>query len=79
MEPALIKAVKKGEKDVAMTMVSSRYMSYELLCTTDGNDRNVLHHAVDAQIPDLVRRLIFVDSDQGRLRAQKDNKNKLPI
>ena len=68
-ETSLIKAVKKGHKDIALMLATSGYMDYDMLCMTDGMGQNVLHHAVSAAMTELVMKLIYFDSDSGKLRS----------
>ena len=82
-EPPLVKAVRKGYNDIANLILGlnrSKYLEYEqVLCLADNSGKNVLHHAVSKQATDIVRKLIYFDSDHGKLRSMKDTKNKVPL
>lgn len=55
-------------------------MTYDgVLCLTDSQDRNVLHHAVMKGHDGLVKQLVLLDADHARLRNQKDVRGKTPI
>jgi ankyrin repeat protein len=50
----------------------------EVICLSDSQGRNVLHHAVLKQHSDIVKKLIHLDSDYSKLRNLKDTKGKTP-
>ena len=82
-EPPLIKAIRKDRYDLLemiFKLPHQKYLDYDqVLCLTDSSYKNVLHHAVMKQHPDIVRKLLWFDSDHGKLRAQQDTKKKTPI
>ena len=71
-EPPLIKAMRKDRYDILemiFKLPHQKYLNYEqVLCLTDSSFKNVLHHAVMKQHPEIVRKLLWYDSDNGKLR-----------
>jgi ankyrin repeat protein len=79
-EPPMVKALRKDRYDLFEIMlgINPKIMTYEVLCLQDDTEKNILHHAVIKQHQDLVKKLIYLDSDHGKLRACKDTKGKTP-
>ena len=79
-EPPLIKAMRKDRYDILeiLLQINKKILTYDALCLTDEQGKNVLHHAVIKQHSDIVKTLIYLDSDFGKLRNQKDSKGKTP-
>lgn len=82
-EPPLIKAIRKDRYDLLLTMLSlnrDKMLKYdEVLLQQDQMGRNVLHHAVMKSHHGLVKKLIYLDTDSGRLRGMLDIKTKKPM
>jgi ankyrin repeat protein len=72
-EPPLVKAMRKDRYDLIEMMLKlnkDKFLQYDLvLCLTDNSGKNVLHHAVLKQHTEIVRKLLYLDADQGKLRA----------
>ena len=82
-EPPLIKAMRRDRYDLVELMLQinkDKILSYdEVLCLTDAQDRNILHHAVLKEHDGIVRKLVHLDADHSKLRNQKDSKGKTPM
>lgn len=81
-EPPLIKAMRKDRYDLLEMVfkLPQKFLEYEqVLCLTDSSNKNVLHHAVMKQHPEIVRKLLWLDSDHSKLRNQEDTKKKTPL
>lgn len=79
----LIKAMRKDRYDMINILLDlnvEKYLKYDevLLKTNLKEGRNILHHAVSKGDYDIVKRLVYLDSDHGKLRACKDFKDKTP-
>ena len=72
-EPPLVKAMRKDRYDLIdmiLKLNKDKFLNYEsVLCLTDSSSKNVLHHAVNKQHTDIVRKLLYLDSDYGKLRG----------
>jgi ankyrin repeat protein len=72
-EPPLVKAMRKDRYDLIEMMLKlnkDKFLQYDsVLCLTDNSGKNVLHHAVLKQHTEIVRKLLYLDADQGKLRA----------
>lgn len=63
-----------------LTLNRDRILKYdEVLMQQDQLGRNVLHHAVMKSHHELVRKLVHLDTDNGRLRGMVDLKSKKPL
>jgi len=66
--------MRKERYDMINTLLAlnvEKYLKYdEVLLKTDlQSGRNILHHAIIKGDNDIVKRLIYLDSDHGKLRA----------
>jgi ankyrin repeat protein len=79
-EPPMIKALRKDRYDIFEILLGlpHRFLTYEVLCLIDEQGRNILHHAVIKSHSEFVKKLVYLDSDFGKLRGQKDSKGKTP-
>lgn len=81
-ETPLIKAIRKDRYDMFDLLLQinrEKILKYdEVLCATDSLSRNILHHAVIKQATSLVKKIIILDADHGKLRGGKDSKSKTP-
>jgi ankyrin repeat protein len=59
--------------------VSPKILPYDTLTLTDEQGKNVLHHAVIKQHHEIVKQLVFLDSDSSKLRNCKDTKGRTPM
>ena len=61
-----------------MLKLNQKHLSYDLMQIVDKTNKNILHHAVLVKAVDLVKHIIWIDSDYAKLRAQKDIKGRVP-
>lgn len=72
-ETPIIKMVRKDRFNLFDILMENakKYVKYdEVLCLKDAMDRNVLHYAVQKEHPEIVKRLVYYDSDHHKLRNQ---------
>ena len=79
-DTCLLKAVKSKQLEMVYSLLhlGDDIITYEVLCETDSQDRNILHYATINQQRELIEVLVRLDADKRRLRLQSDSKKKTP-
>jgi len=79
-ETCLVKAARSKQLEMVYSLLhlGNDVITYQVLCDTDSQQRNILHYAAINQQRDLIEILVRLDADKNQLRLQCDTKKKTP-